>query len=60
MLYAPARAASRELSDAVQAIRQLGGQMVGQITVGAVSLAVLLLIPETLRTLPTGDSMSRR
>ena len=50
VLYAHARVAARELSDAVQAIRQLGGQMVGQLSVGAVPLAVMLLIPETMRT----------
>jgi LysR family transcriptional regulator, regulator of abg operon len=31
-------------------VRQLSGQMVGQLSVGAVPLAVMLLIPETLRT----------
>lgn len=42
--------ATRELGAAVDEIRQLGGQMVGELNIGAVPLAVMLLIPETLRT----------
>jgi LysR family transcriptional regulator of abg operon len=45
-----ARLVSRELCDAVEQIQQLGGRMVGELKVGAVPLAVLLLVPETLRT----------
>jgi len=50
VLYDRACAAERELAQAVDEIRQLGGQMTGDLTVGAVPLAVMLLIPETLRT----------
>lgn len=45
-----ARAVARELDAAAEEVRQLGGDMVGELTVAAVPLAVLLLIPETLRT----------
>ncbi len=40
----------RGLDSAVDQIHQLGGRMVGELAVGAVPLAVMLLIPETLRT----------
>jgi LysR family transcriptional regulator, regulator of abg operon len=50
VLYERALAADRELSHAVDQIRQLGGRMTGALTIGAVPLAVMLLIPETLRT----------
>ncbi|MFZ4286372.1 LysR family transcriptional regulator [Variovorax sp. HJSM1_2] len=50
VLYEHAVKVSRELVSAVDTIQQLGGQMVGQLHVGAVPLAVMLLIPETLRT----------
>lgn len=50
VLVARARNAGRELDAAVQQIAELGGRMVGAVNVGAVPLAVLLLIPETLRT----------
>lgn len=50
VLVERAVAADRELAQAVDQIRQLGGDMAGEITVGAVPLAVMLLIPETLRT----------
>ena len=50
VLYQHALAATRELANAAQSIKQLGGQFVGQLSVGAVPLAVMLLIPETLRT----------
>ena len=49
-LYERALAAERELAHAVDEIQQLGGRMSGMLTVGAVPLAVMLLIPETLRT----------
>lgn len=45
-----ARTVARELDAAVEEVRQLAGDMVGELTVAAVPLAVLLLIPETLRT----------
>ncbi|WP_235579108.1 LysR family transcriptional regulator [Pseudorhodoferax sp. Leaf274] len=44
------RRAMRELDDAQEQIDQLGGRMVGELGVGAVPLAVMLLIPETMRT----------
>ena len=50
VLYERTIAADRELSHAVDQIQQLGGRMSGTLTVGAVPLAVMLLIPETLRT----------
>jgi len=50
VLYERARAATRELDHAVEQIEQLGGRMVGEISIGAVPLAVLLLVPEALRT----------
>lgn len=50
VLYERARNAERELDHAVEQIRQLSGRMSGALTIGAVPLAVMLLIPETLRT----------
>jgi DNA-binding transcriptional LysR family regulator len=50
VLVEHARRAHRELDDAVAQISQLGGHMVGELKLGAVPLAVMLLIPETLRT----------
>lgn len=50
VLVEKAAAAERELAQAVDQIRQLGGQMQGELTIGAVPLAMMLLIPETLRT----------
>ena len=50
LLYEHALRATRELGSAVTAIRQMNGQMVGEVHIGAVPLAVMLLIPETLRT----------
>ncbi len=45
-----ARAVARELDRAVEEVRQLTGDMVGELAIAAVPLAVLALIPETLRT----------
>lgn len=50
ILHARAKAAVWELDEAVQQIGQMGGRMVGQLAVGAVPLALLLLIPEAVRT----------
>lgn len=50
VLYERANLVIRELTGAVEEIAQLGGQMVGELRIGAVPLAVMLLIPETLRT----------
>lgn len=50
VMYERAVAAERELGQAVDQIRQLDGRMTGALTIGAVPLAVMLLVPETLRT----------
>jgi len=50
VLYDRACTVDRELVQAVDQIRQLDGQMTGELKIGAVPLAVLLLIPETLRS----------
>ncbi|MBI2771451.1 MAG: LysR family transcriptional regulator [Burkholderiales bacterium] len=50
VLYEHALAAERELTIATEQIDQLGGRMVGALSIGAVPLAVMTLIPETLRT----------
>ena len=50
VLFEHAQKVSRELANAVDQIHQLGGRMEGELSVGAVPLAVMLLIPETLRT----------
>jgi LysR family transcriptional regulator of abg operon len=50
VLYEHACRALRELDDARGLIGQLGGNMIGEISITAVPLAVLLLIPETMRT----------
>ncbi|MBQ0960928.1 LysR family transcriptional regulator [Ideonella sp. 4Y11] len=50
ILHARAKAAVWELDEAVQQIGQMGGRMVGQLAVGAVPLALLLLVPEAVRT----------
>lgn len=50
VLYERAVAAGRELEQAVDQIRQLDGRMTGTLTLGAVPLAVMLLVPEALRT----------
>ena len=50
VLYERAIAADRELTQAVDQIQQLGGRMTGTLSIGAVPLAVMLLVPETLRT----------
>lgn len=50
VLHARASAATRELDEAAEQIAQMGGRMVGRLDIGAVPLAVMLLIPETLRS----------
>ncbi|MEF7616986.1 LysR family transcriptional regulator [Aquincola sp. MAHUQ-54] len=50
VMYERAVAADRELGQAVDQIRQLEGRMTGSLAIGAVPLAVMLLVPETLRT----------
>ena len=50
VLYARALKVSRELGAAVDEISQLGGIMVGELTIAAVPVAVMLLVPEALRT----------
>jgi len=41
---------TKELSIATDQVRQLSGDMRGELNIGAVPLAVLLLLPETIRT----------
>ena len=50
VLYDHAVNVGKELGAAVDTINQLGGRMMGTLTVGAVPLAVMLLMPEALRT----------
>lgn len=50
VLYERALKASRELSLAVDEIQQLDGHMTGDLHISAVPVAVVLLIPELLRT----------
>lgn len=50
VLHSHNQAVERELQAARSAIAQIGGSLVGDIRIAAVPLAVLLLIPETLRT----------
>lgn len=50
VLYERAVAAERELAIAVEQIGQLGGRMTGSLAVGAVPLAIMTIIPESLRT----------
>jgi len=50
VLYERAIAAQRELAHAMDQIQQLGGRMTGTLAIGAVPLAVMLLVPEALRT----------
>lgn len=50
VMYERAKAADRELGQAVEQIQQLGGRMTGVLSVGAVPLALMLLVPEALRT----------
>lgn len=50
VIVAHARTVMRELDRAVEEVRQLRGDLTGELTIAAVPFAVLLLIPETLRT----------
>jgi DNA-binding transcriptional LysR family regulator len=50
VLFEHARKVSRELLTATDLIRQLGGDMRGELSIGVVPVALMLLIPETLRT----------
>jgi LysR family transcriptional regulator of abg operon len=50
VLFEHALKVARELATATDQIQQLGGQMQGEIQVAAVPVAMMLLIPETLRT----------
>lgn len=50
VLYDRASAAQRELAVAVEQIGQLGGRMAGSLSVAAVPVAIMTLIPEALRT----------
>src|SRR5262249_42241672 len=44
------RRAMRELDDAREEVSQLSGRMIGELSIAAVPIAVVMLIPETLRT----------
>lgn len=50
VLFERAQKVSKELQAATDQISQLGGQMRGELNIGAVPVAVMLLIPEALRT----------
>ncbi|MDD0812488.1 LysR substrate-binding domain-containing protein [Curvibacter sp. RS43] len=50
VLYERSVKANRELRAAVEEINQMDGRLIGELHLGAVPLAVMLLIPETLRT----------
>jgi DNA-binding transcriptional LysR family regulator len=50
VLFEHALKVTHELASASDQIQQLGGQMRGQLQVAAVPVAMMLLIPETLRT----------
>jgi len=50
ILYERTVKARRELNLAVDEIRQMSGSMVGELHLGAVPVAVMLLVPEALRT----------
>ncbi|WP_029001343.1 LysR family transcriptional regulator [Azohydromonas australica] len=50
VLVERAKTVERELAAAVDQIRQLSGEMVGSLHVAAVPLALMLLVPEALRT----------
>ncbi|MBL8310538.1 MAG: LysR family transcriptional regulator [Burkholderiales bacterium] len=50
VLYERALNVARELTAATDAINQMGGNMVGTLSVSAVPLAVMLLLPEAART----------
>lgn len=50
VLFEHARRVNTELVVATDKVRQLSGDMRGELHIGAVPVAVLLLIPETLRT----------
>ncbi len=50
VLFEHAIKVARELATATDQIQQLGGQMRGELNIAAVPVAMMLLIPETLRT----------
>ena len=50
VLFEHAVKVGRELASATDQIQQLGGQMRGELNIAAVPVAMMLLIPETLRT----------
>lgn len=50
VLFEHALKVARELASATDQIQQLGGQMRGELNIAAVPVAMMLLIPETLRT----------
>jgi DNA-binding transcriptional LysR family regulator len=50
VLFEHARRVAQELASAADQIQQLGGQMRGELNIAAVPVAMMLLIPEALRT----------
>lgn len=54
VLFERARKVARELQTATEQINQLGGHMKGELNISAVPVAVMLLIPEALRTFGRG------
>lgn len=50
VLYEHAIKITKELASATDQIQQMGGQMRGELKVAAVPVAMMLLLPETLRT----------
>jgi DNA-binding transcriptional LysR family regulator len=50
VLFEHAQKVLTELSNATEIIHQMGGKMKGELNVAAVPVAMMLLIPETLRT----------
>jgi len=50
VLFEHAQKVLAELSNATEIIHQMGGKMIGELNVAAVPVAMMLLIPETLRT----------
>ncbi len=50
VMYEHALNVTRELRVATDKVQQLSGRMTGQLSIGAVPLAVMLLMPEALRT----------
>lgn len=50
LLFEHARRVNQEIDQATQQIAQLGGTMCGEVNIAAVPVALMLLVPEALRT----------